>query len=282
MRRVETMVQLPPACGAHSLLPGFTQVFPFPAAHTGIMNSAMVNNSPANAAASAPEARLLVVDDEPNIVELLAASLRFAGFDVTTAANGTEALKRAAEVQPDLVVLDVMMPGLDGFEVVRRMRQEGLWSPVLFLTARDAVEDKITGLTLGADDYVTKPFSLGEVLARIRAILRRAGFEAEAQSARITFADIEMDEDAHEVFKNGSAVELSPTEFKLLRYFLINPGRVLSKAQILDHVWHYDFGGEATVVESYVSYLRRKIDTTEPRLLHTVRGVGYVMRKPRT
>ncbi|MGV1003843.1 MAG: response regulator transcription factor [Candidatus Nanopelagicales bacterium] len=231
---------------------------------------------------SAPEARLLVVDDEPNIVELLAASLRFAGFEVATAANGTEALKRAEEVQPDLVVLDVMMPGLDGFEVVRRMRQDGLYAPVLFLTARDSVEDKITGLTLGADDYVTKPFSLGEVLARIRAILRRAGFETAAETSRLTFADIELDEDAHEVFKAGEPVELSPTEFKLLRYLMINPGRVLSKAQILDHVWHYDFGGEATVVESYVSYLRRKIDTTEPRLLHTVRGVGYVLRKPRS
>lgn len=270
--------------GTHSFFPGFAQAFHLPTTQTGTMTSIpAVNNGPTTAGSStASEARLLVVDDEPNIVELLAASLRFAGFAVTTAANGTEALKRAAEVQPDLVVLDVMMPGLDGFEVVRRMRQEGLWAPVLFLTARDAVEDKITGLTLGADDYVTKPFSLGEVLARIRAILRRAGFEAEAQSARINFADIEMDEDAHEVFKNGNAVELSPTEFKLLRYFLINPGRVLSKAQILDHVWHYDFGGEATVVESYVSYLRRKIDTTEPRLLHTVRGVGYVLRKPRS
>lgn len=236
----------------------------------------------ASAPNSTPEARLLVVDDEPNIVELLAASLRFAGFEVATATNGTEALKRAEEVQPDLVVLDVMMPGLDGFEVVRRMRQDGLWAPVLFLTARDSVEDKITGLTLGADDYVTKPFSLGEVLARIRAILRRAGFEAAAESSRLVFADIELDEDAHEVFKAGEPVELSPTEFKLLRYLMINPGRVLSKAQILDHVWHYDFGGEATVVESYVSYLRRKIDTSEPRLLHTVRGVGYVLRKPRS
>jgi two-component system OmpR family response regulator len=184
-------------------------------------------------------------------------------------------------VDPDLVVLDVMMPGLDGFEVVRRMRQDGLMAPVLFLTARDAVEDRITGLTLGADDYVTKPFSLGEVLARIRAILRRAGLAAGAGTERLVFADIELDEDAHEVFKAGEPVELSPTEFKLLRYLMANPGRVLSKAQILDHVWHYDFGGEATVVESYISYLRRKVDTTDPRLLHTVRGVGYVLRLPR-
>ena len=229
----------------------------------------------------APEARLLVVDDEPNILELLAASLRFAGFEVHTAANGTQALARAASMAPDLVVLDVMMPGLDGFEVVRRMRQDGIHSPVLFLTARDAVEDRITGLTLGADDYVTKPFSLGEVVARIRAILRRAGMAVEAGSEMLVFADLELDEDAHEVRKAGEPVELSPTEFKLLRYLMANAGRVLSKAQILDHVWHYDFGGEATVVESYISYLRRKVDTGQPRLIHTVRGVGYVMRVPR-
>jgi len=232
-------------------------------------------------AATPPEARLLVVDDEPNIVELLSASLRFAGFEVHTASNGTEALARAAAVDPDLVVLDVMMPGLDGFEVMRRMRQEGLNAPTLFLTARDAVADRVTGLTLGADDYVTKPFSLEEVVARIRAILRRAGMVVDVDTERLIFADIELDDDAHEVHKAGVPVELSPTEFKLLRYLMANPGRVLSKAQILDHVWHYDFGGEATVVETYISYLRRKVDTTEPRLLHTVRGVGYVLRKPR-
>ncbi len=228
-----------------------------------------------------PEARLLVVDDEPNIVELLSASLRFAGFEVLTATDGAKALRLAAEQRPDLVVLDVMMPGLDGFEVVRRMRQEGIQAPVLLLTARDAVEDRVQGLTLGADDYVTKPFSLGEVLARIRAILRRAGMEASSGSERLVFADIELDDDAHEVFKAGQPVDLSATEFKLLRFFMANAGRVLSRAQILDHVWHYDFGGEATVVETYVSYLRRKIDTSEPRLLHTVRGVGYVLRVPR-
>lgn len=222
-----------------------------------------------------------MVDDEPNIVELLSASLRFAGFEVHTASNGTEALARAAAVDPDLVVLDVMMPGLDGFEVMRRMRQEGLNAPTLFLTARDALADRVNGLTLGADDYVTKPFSLEEVVARIRAILRRAGMVVDVDTERLIFADIELDDDAHEVHKAGVPVELSPTEFKLLRYLMANPGRVLSKAQILDHVWHYDFGGEATVVETYISYLRRKIDTTEPRLLHTVRGVGYVLRKPR-
>jgi two-component system, OmpR family, response regulator len=229
-----------------------------------------------------PEARLLVVDDEPNILELLSASLRYAGFDVATASSGGEALDRVRDVRPDLLVLDVMMPGIDGFSVLRQLRLHGLGVPVLFLTARDATEDRIAGLTLGADDYVTKPFSLEEVIARIRAILRRTrGSGAAAVPARLSFADIEMDEDTYEVWKAGKPVSLSPTEFKLLRYFLANPGRVLSKAQILDHVWAYDFGGEGNVVESYVSYLRRKVDTTEPKLLHTLRGVGYVLRVPR-
>ena len=228
-----------------------------------------------------PEARLLVVDDEPNLVDLLATSLRFAGFEVATARNGSEALRVAPEFRPDLLVLDVMMPGIDGFSVVRRLRQDGMSVPVVFLTARDATEDKVTGLTLGGDDYVTKPFSLEEVVARIRAVLRRFRATAQPPSTRLTFADIEMDEDTHEVWKAGELVPLSPTEFKLLRYFLQNAGRVLSKAQILDHVWHYDFNGDANVVESYVSYLRRKVDTTEPRLLHTLRGVGYVLRQPR-
>jgi two-component system OmpR family response regulator len=238
--------------------------------------------TPGSGPAAASEARLLVVDDEPNIRELLAASLRYAGFDVVVAADGSEALRAAARHDPDLVLLDVMMPGVDGFEVVRRMRGEGRDVPVLFLTARDSTHDKVTGLTLGGDDFVTKPFSLEEVVARIRALLRRAGNVAATASERLSFGDIELDEDAHEVLKAGEPVNLSPTEFKLLRYFLLNPNRVLSKAQILDHVWHYDFNGDANVVESYVSYLRRKVDTTEPRLLHTVRGVGYVLRMPRS
>ncbi len=227
------------------------------------------------------EARLLVVDDEPNIVELLAASLRYAGFEVTTAPTGEQAVELARRSPPDLVVLDVMMPGLDGFGVVRKLRSEGMRAPVLFLTARDGTEDKVAGLTLGGDDYVTKPFSLEEVIARIRAILRRNGGPKGPCSARLTFADLELDDDAHEVWKAGEPVLLSPTEFKLLRYLMQNAGRVLSKAQILDHVWNYDFGGDANVVESYVSYLRRKVDTTEPRLIHTLRGVGYVLRQPR-
>ncbi|WP_217640801.1 response regulator transcription factor [Blastococcus tunisiensis] len=230
-----------------------------------------------------PEARLLVVDDEPNIRELLSASLRYAGFEVATAADGQQALVLADSFRPDLLVLDVMMPGLDGFGVVRRLRQNGRHTPVLFLTARDAAEDKVSGLTLGGDDYVTKPFSLDEVIARIRAVLRRTAGpqQVAAEAPRLTFADIELDEESHEVIKAGTVISLSPTEFKLLRYLMANAGRVLSKAQILDHVWNYDFNGEANVVESYISYLRRKIDTTEPRLLHTIRGVGYTLRLPR-
>ena len=234
------------------------------------------------ARADVVEARLLVVEDDPNIVELLSASLRYAGFEVATAIDGQQALRAARDFRPDLMVLDVMMPGIDGFEVVRRLTGEGNRCPVLFLTARDSVDDKITGLTVGGDDYVTKPFSLDEVLARIRAVLRRsAAAPSAAAGTRLSFADIELDDETHEVWKAGALVPVSPTEFKLLRYFLENTGRVLSKSQILDHVWNYDFGGDANVVESYVSYLRRKIDTTEPRLLHTLRGVGYVLRIPR-
>ena len=231
---------------------------------------------------SAPQAgqRLLVVDDEPNIVELLSTSLRFAGFEVATARNGHEALETARSFCPDLLVLDVMMPDISGFGVVKRLRASGSTVPVVFLTARDAMEDRISGLTLGGDDYVTKPFSLDEVVARIRAVLRRTARPETPPPPRLAFADLELDTETHEVWRSGQAVSLSPTEFKLLRYFMNNPRRVLSKAQILDHVWNYDFNGEVNIVESYVSYLRRKIDTVEPRLLHTLRGVGYVLRLP--
>ncbi|HEY2957855.1 MAG TPA: response regulator transcription factor [Actinomycetota bacterium] len=226
-----------------------------------------------------PEARLLVVEDDPNIMELLSASLRLAGFEVATAADGLQALRAAERHRPDLVVLDVMLPDLDGFDVARRLRSGEGRTPVLFLTARDTTEDKVRGLTLGGDDYVTKPFSLEEVVARIRAVLRRSR-GTEPAPARLRVADLELDEDSHQVWRAGSAVQLSPTEFKLLRYLMGNTGRVLSKAQILDHVWNYDFGGDSGIVESYVSYLRRKVDTGEPRLIHTIRGVGYVLRQP--
>ncbi|MFD2841803.1 response regulator transcription factor [Populibacterium corticicola] len=232
------------------------------------------------------EARLVVVDDEPNIRELLATSLRFAGFEVFAAEDGASAIELVTNTEPDLVVLDVMLPDLDGFAVTRRLRERGQYVPVLFLTAKDDTADKITGLTVGGDDYVTKPFSLEEVVARIRAVLRRT-HKVEEDDAVLRFADIEMDEDSHEVKRAGVLIDLSPTEFKLLRYLMLNPGRVLSKAQILDHVWDYDWGGDANIVESYISYLRRKIDnvklpdgTTVEPLIATKRGIGYLLRKP--
>jgi two-component system, OmpR family, response regulator len=230
---------------------------------------------------STPEARLLVVEDEPNIRELLSTSLRFAGFEVQTAADGATALKVAEASRPDLLVLDVMLPDMDGFAVTRRLRDLGRRIPVVFLTARDGTEDKVTGLTVGGDDYVTKPFSLEEVVARIRAVLRRTGGGPNATDARLTFHDLDLDEDCHEVRRAGRLIDLSPTEFKLLRYLMLNPNRVLSKVQILDHVWDYDFRGEAGIVESYISYLRRKVDADGgPPLIHTRRGVGYVLRVP--
>ncbi len=226
--------------------------------------------------------RLLVVEDEPDIRELLSATLRFAGFQVTAAADGPQALAHARRERPDLVLLDVMLPGPDGFDTLRRLRALGVRAPVLFLTARDATEDKVTGLRSGGDDYVTKPFSVQEVVARIEALLRRAGggHRNGARPGRLSFADIELDEHSHDVYKAGLPVSLSATEFKLLRYFLTNPARVLSKRQILNHVWDYGAGPDTNVVESYVSYLRKKVDTSAPRLLHTVRGVGYVLRLP--
>lgn len=226
--------------------------------------------------------RVLVVDDEVNIRELLSVSLKFQGYQVEVAANGPEAIDRCRSDKPDLLILDVMMPGMDGFGLLRRLRADGVTAPALFLSARDSVEDKINGLTIGGDDYVTKPFSLEEVVARLQVLLRRSGFDENAKSSsRITFADIELDDETHEVFKAGKLVSLSPTEFTLLRYFMVNAGTVLSKPRILDHVWNYDFGGEVNVVESYVSYLRRKLDFGEKPLIHTLRGVGYVMREPR-
>lgn len=227
---------------------------------------------------SAPAAqRILVVDDEDYITDLLSTSLRFQGFEVETAGAGFEALSKVNSFHPELVLLDVMMPDIDGFEVCRRMRADHDLTPVIFLTARDTKEDMLSGFTKGGDDYIAKPFSLEEVVARIRAVLRRTG--AVTPDSRVhRYQDLEMDEDAHRVSRAGQYVELSPTEYKLLRYLLLNAERVMSKTQILDHVWQYDFGGDASSVETYISYLRKKIDHVEPRLIQTVRGVGYTLR----
>ncbi|MEZ0075542.1 response regulator transcription factor [Planotetraspora sp. GP83] len=224
-----------------------------------------------------PMAKVLVVDDEPNIRALLSQTLRLVSFDVRTAESGSRALTVAREFEPDIVVLDVMLPDLDGFEVARRLGEV----PVLFLTARDTVEDRVQGLSIGADDYVAKPFSLEEVVLRIRAILRRSRVAEPHNGNLLTYADLRLDPDAHEVRRAGELVDLSPTEFNLLAYLLANAGRVVSKAQILDSVWRYDFDGDSSIVESYVYYLRKKIDKWDPPLIHTVRGVGYTLRLPR-
>jgi two-component system, OmpR family, response regulator len=223
--------------------------------------------------------RILVVDGEPHIGALLSATLRLIGYEVATASTGEQALRRAGELVPDLVVLDLMLPDLDGREVARRLRADRTDLPVLFLTARDSV----AGLTAGGDDYVTKPFSLETVVGRIRAGLRRTARSGGGppDGGLLRYADLELDEDAREVRRGGRLVELSPTEFNLLRYLLHNAGHVVSKAQILDRVWSYDFGGDVRIVESYVYYLRRKIDQWGPPLIHTVRGVGYALRLPR-
>ncbi len=223
--------------------------------------------------------RILVVDDEPSIVDAVATSLRYEGFAVEEAVTGRLALSAAQDNPPDLIVLDVMLPDLDGLEVTRRLRADGVRIPILFLTARDAVEDRVAGLTVGGDDYVTKPFALAEIVARVHAILRRTGSEDEDEGT-LRFADIEMDENAHEVTRAGQPISLTATEFNLLRFFLLNPRHVLSKAQILDNVWHYDFGGDGNVVETYVSYLRKKLEAVGPPVIHTVRLVGYALREP--
>jgi two-component system OmpR family response regulator len=224
--------------------------------------------------------RVLVVDDEPNITELVAMALRYEGFTVQTATSGREAVSAVAAFAPALVILDIMLPDIDGIEVLRRLVAQGRKVPIIFLTAKDATEDKVHGLTVGGDDYVTKPFSVEELVARVRVVLRRhAGGENGA--SRLALADLEVDEDAHEVRRAGQVIDLTPTEYRLLRYLLVNAGRVLTRAQILDHVWDYDFGGDASVLETYVSYLRRKVDRFPPPLIQTVRGVGYVLRPPR-
>ncbi len=221
---------------------------------------------------------LLIVDDEDNLRSMLAAALRHNGFMVSAACNGREALKAiGGPSHPDLVVLDVMMPDLDGFEVCRRMRADGDGTPVLLLTARDSIGDKVRGLTMGGDDYLQKPFSLEELVARANAILRRVG-QAAGDRSVLSYNDLEMDDDAHRVTRGDRELSLSPTEYNLLRYLLVNQGRVVSKAQVLDHVWQYDYGGDGGIVETYIGYLRKKVDTTEPRLITTVRGIGYTLR----
>jgi two-component system OmpR family response regulator len=225
------------------------------------------------------KARILVVDDEPSITDAVATSLRYEGFAVDIAATGRAALASAQDDPPDMIVLDVMLPDLDGLEVTRRLRADGVHAPILFLTARDTLEDKLAGLSVGGDDYVTKPFALAEIIARVRVILRRSRRDPD-DDGLLRFADLEMDEGAHEVRRAGQPIQLTATEFNLLRFFMLNPRQVLSKAQILDNVWHYDFGGDANVVETYVSYLRKKLERHGPPLIHTIRLVGYALRAP--
>jgi two-component system OmpR family response regulator len=224
--------------------------------------------------------KILVVDDEPNIVDVLSMALRFQGFEVDSAENGERALAAVERFKPQLMVLDVMLPDMDGFEVAERLGAQRGKVPIIFLTARDATEDKLRGLTTGGDDYMTKPFSLEELVARIRVILRRTG-AAEPETSRLRFEDLELDEDTREVTRAGQPVDLTATEYRLLRYLLLNPRRVLTRSQILGHVWDYDFGGDARVLETYISYLRKKLDCHGPPLIHTARGVGYALRLPR-
>jgi two-component system, OmpR family, response regulator len=222
---------------------------------------------------------VLVVDDEPSIVDAVATALRYEGYEVAEARSGRAGLSAAQTGSVDLIVLDVMLPDIDGFEVARRLRADGLAMPILFLTARDALDDKVQGFNAGADDYVTKPFSLAEIVLRVKAILQRTHTGQGAPDSRLTFADLVLDQETHEVSRAGSAIELTATEFNLLRFFLLNPRRVLSKPQILDHVWHYDFDGDSNILETYVSYLRKKLNQYGPALIHTVRLVGYVLRE---
>jgi two-component system OmpR family response regulator len=224
--------------------------------------------------------RVLVVDDEPNIVDVISMALRYQGFDVAEAGTGAEALAQVRAFRPHLIILDVMLPDMEGFDVAERLGAQRTGVPIIFLTARDSTEDKVRGLTTGGDDYVTKPFSLEELVARIRTILRRSGLTA-ADSARLTFEDVELDEDTMEVTRAGEPIELTATEYRLLRYLMANPRRVMTRAQLLDHVWDYDFGGDGRVLETYISYLRKKLDAGGPPLIHTVRGVGYALRTAR-
>jgi two-component system, OmpR family, response regulator len=255
-----------------------------PAAGTPASEGAALSNLTANATILRPDVsaghRILVVDDEPNIVDVISMALRFHGFDVDAAGTGAAAIAAVGSFRPDLIVLDVMLPDMEGFDVARRLGAERARVPIIFLTARDATEDKVRGLTVGGDDYVTKPFSLEELVARVRSVLRRAGV-GESAEARLVFEDVELDDDAHEVTRAGTPIELTATEYRLLRYLMLNPRRALTRRQLLEHVWDYDFGGDARILETYVSYLRRKLDGQGPPLIHTVRGVGYALRSPR-
>lgn len=224
--------------------------------------------------------RVLVVDDESSITELVSMALRYEGYEVSTAATGRDALAMAETVRPDLIILDVMLPDIDGFEVAQRLQRDRRRIPVLFLTARDSTEDKVHGLTIGGDDYVTKPFAVSELVARVQVAMRRQGMSSR-ESNRLVFADLELDEDSREVYRSGNLIDLTATEFRLLQYLMANARTVLTRARLLDHVWSYDFAGDASILETYISYLRRKVDNVEPHLIHTVRGVGYVMRTPR-
>jgi two-component system OmpR family response regulator len=233
----------------------------------------------AELADGAEGSRVLVVDDEPNLVEVVSMALRFQGFTVETAATGREAIAAVARFKPHMMVLDVMLPDIEGFEVASRLGAQRAGVPIIFLTARDSTEDKVRGLTGGGDDYMTKPFSLEELVARIRTILRRTG-QAAADSGRLVFADLELDEESREVRRGGALIELTATEYRLLRYLMLNPRRVMTRAQLLDHVWDYDFGGDGRVLETYISYLRKKLDPHGPPLIRTVRGVGYGLQAP--
>ena len=238
----------------------------------------LVNSAPALTRPDGSPLRVLVVDDEVNIAELISMAVRYEGWEPSVAHTGSKAVSAAKELRPDAVVLDVMLPDFDGMEVLRRMRSQHPDVPVLFLTARDSVEDRVAGLTAGGDDYVTKPFSLEEVVARLRGLMRRSGARQEVSSSVLTVGDLTLDEDSHEVHRGGDEIALTATEFELLRFLMRNPRRVLSKAQILDRVWQYDFGGQANVVELYVSYLRKKIDAGREPMIHTLRGAGYVLK----
>ena len=249
-------------------------------AHTQESPSLSGDTGRMTATGEQPAHRVLVVDDEPNIVDVITMALRYQGFEVASAGTGAEALAQVREFRPHLLLLDVMLPDMEGFDVARRLGAERAKVPIIFLTARDATDDRVRGLTLGGDDYVTKPFSLEELVARVRAILRRSG-AAEPESSRLVFEDVELDDDAREVTRAGHFIDLTATEYRLLRYLMLNPRRVLTRAQLLEHVWSYDFGGDARVLETYISYLRKKLDAYGPPLIQTVRGVGYALRLPR-